>query len=163
MGIPQPNPSRERVIISAGCYTSQTSKIQNKNPHGRTTQPMSSSFFSLLESKSRPSKSPFDLYFSSWTDYENEKRIGENNNYKPFYIISSEKCRSLNIPGTDRHAERKRTPQGWVGPALSLHNSEISRDLKRPMLNDPEVLLRGKKNPKCLYGDTITNVNHHCL
>lgn len=74
-----------------------------------------------------------------------------------FYIISSEKCIHLNIPGTKGHAERKQDSQSWVGPDLLLHDPEIANNLKRPMLNDPEVWLLGG-NPKRLYRDTITNV-----
>lgn len=74
-----------------------------------------------------------------------------------FYIISSEKCIRLNIPGTKEHAERKQVSRSWVGPDLLLHDPEIANNLKSPMLNDPEVWLLGE-NPKRLYGDTITNV-----
>ena len=74
-----------------------------------------------------------------------------------FYIIGSEKCIRLNIPGTKEHAERKQASQSWVGPDLLLPDPEIANNLKRPMLNDPEAWLLGE-NPKRLYGDTITNV-----
>lgn len=109
--------------------------------------------FLLLRKQIRANQEPpWPLLLFSWI-MKMRNGLGKT----AFYIISSEKCICLNIPGTKEHAERKQASQSWVGPDLLLHDPEIANNLKSPMLNDPEVWLLGE-NPKRLYGDTIANV-----